>query len=78
MKKSIINYIACTGLLLPAVPLWATDRPNILIIQTDEQSFRTLGCYRQLLPEAQQYPWGKGNQMETPHIDYLAGRGILF
>ncbi|MCD8194042.1 MAG: hypothetical protein LUD74_05760, partial [Tannerellaceae bacterium] len=70
MKESIsiISYAACTGLLLPAVPVWATDRPNILIIQTDEQNFRTLGCYRQLLPEEQQDPWATGNQLETPHI----------
>jgi hypothetical protein len=25
-------------------------KPNVLIIQTDEHNFRTLGCYRKLLP----------------------------
>ena len=24
------------------------DRPNLLVIHTDEQNFRTLGCYRKL------------------------------
>ena len=26
------------------------DRPNLLVIHTDEQNFRTLGCYRKLMP----------------------------
>jgi hypothetical protein len=25
-------------------------KPNVFIIQTDEHNFRTLGCYRKLLP----------------------------
>jgi hypothetical protein len=45
--------LASTALGAPAA-----DRPNLLVIQTDEHSFRTLGCYRALLPEAQAYVWG--------------------
>ena len=40
-------------------------RPNILWICTDSQRWDTLGCY--------------GNtHVKTPHVDGLAGRGVLF
>lgn len=41
------------------------DRPNVLLIMTDNHGAWTLGCY--------------GNQdIRTPHIDRLAREGILF
>lgn len=43
------------------------EKPNILFIFTDDQSYRTVGCY----PEA--WDWVK-----TPNIDRLASRGIRF
>jgi len=55
----------------PAAP------PNVLVILTDEHNFRTLGCYRALLPKEQAYVWGDGVAVETPHIDSLAKRGLL-
>jgi arylsulfatase A-like enzyme len=42
-------------------------RPNILLIYTDDQSYKTVGCY----PEA--WPWVK-----TPNIDRLAKAGVRF
>lgn len=53
-------------------------KPNLIIIQTDEHNFRTLGCYRQHLEPDQAFVWGEGNYVETPNIDYLADHGILF
>jgi len=44
-------------------------RPNILIILTDDQSFRTVGCYR----EEGAYDW-----VRTPNLDRLASRGVRF
>ena len=41
------------------------DRPNLLIIHTDQQSAWTLGCYG-------------GTVVETPNIDRLAADGALF
>lgn len=52
------------------------ERPNLLVIMTDEHNFRTLGCYRRLLPPDQAYMWGKA-VVETPHLDWLAERGAL-
>ncbi|MDQ1297111.1 MAG: hypothetical protein QG611_1090 [Bacteroidota bacterium] len=54
------------------------DSPSILIIHTDEHNFRTLGCYRKLLPENQAFVWGKGINVETPNIDFLAQNGVTF
>ncbi len=52
--------------------------PNLLIIQTDEHNFRTLGCYRKQLSHDQAFVWGDGNNVETPNIDYLAKNGVIF
>ena len=41
------------------------DRPNILLIMTDQHRFDTLGCYG-------------NNEIRTPNIDTLAREGTLF
>jgi len=53
------------------------SKPNLLIIQTDEHSFRTLGCYRKHLTEEQAYIWGKDAIVTTPNIDWLADNGAI-
>ena len=55
----------------------AAQRPNVLLIITDEHNFRTLGCYRELLPRAQAEMWGPGAVVETPHLDSIARDGVL-
>ncbi len=62
--------------LFAAAPA-ANTRPNLLVIQTDEHNFRTLGAYRALLPPDQAFPWGAGVAVETPHLDWLARHGAL-
>ncbi len=52
-------------------------RPNLLVIQTDEHNFRTLGCYRKTLSSDQALVWGPEAVVETPHIDSLAEQGAL-
>mmetsp|Transcript_25627 Transcript_25627/g.38050 ORF Transcript_25627/g.38050 Transcript_25627/m.38050 type:complete len:627 (-) Transcript_25627:594-2474(-) len=54
------------------------NKPNIVVIMTDEHNMKTLGCYRDLLEDKQAYPWGPGVNVETPHIDSLAMEGALF
>lgn len=39
-------------------------KPNILVIMADDLGFSDLGCY--------------GGEIETPHLDRLAGEGMLF
>jgi len=51
--------------------------PNLLVIQTDEHNFRTLGCYRETLSHEQAFVWGDEAVVTTPHIDSLAREGAL-
>jgi arylsulfatase A-like enzyme len=61
-----------------SITLAKADEPrNVLIIQTDEHNFRTLGCYRDTLPQEQAFVWGKDAFVETPAIDSLARRGAI-
>lgn len=46
------------------MPLHAAERPNFLIILTDDQGINDVGCY--------------GSEIPTPHIDQLAKEGLLF
>ncbi|MFO8080290.1 MAG: sulfatase-like hydrolase/transferase [Armatimonadota bacterium] len=49
------------------LPPGGVDRPNILLIYTDDQSHRTVSCYPESLS------W-----VQTPHIDSLAAAGVRF
>ncbi|QDU31536.1 Arylsulfatase [Anatilimnocola aggregata] len=51
----------------PEEPIGKRRPPNILLIYTDDQSYKTVGCY----PES--FSW-----VRTPHIDKLAASGIRF
>ncbi|MFK7768104.1 MAG: sulfatase [Mariniblastus sp.] len=53
-----------------------TDRPNVIVIMTDEHNFRTLGCYRETMEKRQAYMWGP-SVVETPNIDWIAKNGAL-
>lgn len=53
------------------------ERPNLLIIQTDEHNFRTLGCYRDLMSEDQAFVWGKGVKVDTPNLDRIGKEGAI-
>ena len=59
----LLAVVPVTAVL--CVPAAAQDQPNLLIIHTDEHSFRTLGCYG-------------GTIVETPNIDWLAAHGAKF
>ena len=61
-------------LLIAGTSRGETPRPNLLIIQTDEHNFRTLGCYRDTLSPEQALMWGEA-VVETPHIDWIADHG---
>lgn len=55
----------------------AAAKPNLIVIQTDEHNFRTLGCYRELLTKEQAFIWGEGIKVETPNLDWLAKHGAI-
>ena len=60
-------FTAALLLLTLATAMSAAERPNILYIFTDDQTFRTVSCYPGAFPFA-----------NTPHIDALAERGVRF
>ena len=53
-----------------------TSAPNLLIIQTDEHNFKTLGCYRNHLGE-KALVWGPDAIVKTPNIDSIADGGAM-
>lgn len=58
----VIRLAALTSLLATAVV--AADRPNIVLIFSDDQGVNDVGCY--------------GSEIPTPHIDRIAQQGIQF
>jgi arylsulfatase A-like enzyme len=77
------NFLRTTSLTLAALARTGfaarsgKKRPNLLIIQTDEHNFRTLGCYRATLAPVQAFMWGKDAVVGTPHIDWIAKNGAI-
>ena len=86
IPQVLLPIVASLALSLFALPAVAADSPNLLIIQTDEHNFRTLGCYRDTLPplgcyralmtDDQAFVWGKA-VVTTPNIDWLANGGAI-
>jgi len=60
MKKTAIFYIA----LISAIFTHAAEKPNIVLILSDDMGFSDIGCY--------------GSEIETPNLDTLAANGLRF
>ena len=61
---TFIRIAAAMILSLTAASGNADERPNILIVLTDDMGFSDLGCF--------------GGEIETPHLDSLAAGGLRF
>ena len=46
------------------VGLFAANKPNIIIIMTDDMGFSDIGCY--------------GSEINTPNLDKMASQGVRF
>ena len=57
------RFLVFTGLLVWALG-FSAERPNIVLIFTDDQGMNDVGCY--------------GSEIATPNIDSLARDGIKF
>ena len=64
MKSRLLFALLLTVLNAQAAP---SVRPNILLLYTDDHSYRTISCYEGA------EPWAR-----TPNIDRLAARGVRF
>ncbi|MDH3584452.1 MAG: sulfatase-like hydrolase/transferase, partial [Phycisphaerae bacterium] len=76
MHPLVSRHIAVLIIGLIAAAAVAKEPPNLLVIMTDEHNFRTLGCYRALLPPDQAFMWGPA-VVKTPRIDSLASGGAI-
>ena len=59
-----MNRLLIPFLLALHAPLGAAERPNVLVILTDDLGYSDLGCY--------------GSEIETPTLDRLAAKGLRF
>ena len=71
MKDKIFPFLS-----LVVSCAYASEKPNLIVIQTDEHTINTLGCYRRLVGDINDSPWGK-NVVQTPNIDRLAKEGAI-
>ncbi|QDV61672.1 sulfatase family protein [Crateriforma conspicua] len=69
------RLVALVGAVIVLSQSAGAASPNVLVIITDEHNFRTLGCYRDLMPAEQAEMWGPGAIVPTPHLDRLADEG---
>ena len=77
IPSTIRLFLLVAAFALLSIPnLALADKPNLLVIMTDEHNFRTLGCYRETLSPQQAFMWGKA-VVETPNIDSLAKNGAI-
>ncbi|MBB6461992.1 PKD domain-containing protein [Flammeovirga kamogawensis] len=81
--KRIKLFLGLIALLL-SIEVYAQNKPNVLIIHTDEHNFKTISKYRDLNMSsgnisAEEYynPWNASVHMETPNIDRIATEGAI-
>src|SRR5204863_1203421 len=67
MRFTLCLAVTATLAAAPAAAADDAKKPNVLVIFTDDQSYKTVGCY----PES--WPW-----VRTPNIDALAKAGVRF
>jgi arylsulfatase A len=66
MGKTLrLVIVALTALSTPTLRSFAADRPNVIVIMTDDQGTADLGI-------------AGATDIETPHLDSLARRGVRF
>jgi arylsulfatase A-like enzyme len=65
--SALIVTLVLGSAMLQAAEQATAKRPNILLIYSDDQSYKTVGCY----PES--FPW-----VRTPQIDAIAKSGVRF
>ncbi|MEM6916470.1 MAG: sulfatase-like hydrolase/transferase, partial [Verrucomicrobiota bacterium] len=67
VKGIMMRFLALLLLLLyplPALAVEGDQRPNLIIIMSDDMGYSDLGCF--------------GGEIHTPHLDRLAGEGLRF
>jgi arylsulfatase A-like enzyme len=70
--RLLCNLLAAAGLAVASVAS-AANRPNVLVILTDDQRWDALGVVQREQGERALFPW-----FHTPHLDRLASEGVRF
>lgn len=63
-KTAVIGLVCAVWVTVEMVPIQAAEQPNILLIVADDVGYTDFGCF--------------GSEIETPNIDALASRGVVF
>ena len=74
---SINRIITQIFILLYCLIISGQEKPNIILIITDEHNFRTIGAHRNLLTPEEALIWGN-TVVETPNIDRIGNEGAIF
>ena len=69
MYRVLMSIVLC----LIAAPAMAAERPNFLVVITDDQRYDALGVVQREQGEQGRFPW-----FETPNMDRLARQGARF
>ncbi len=65
--------LSLAALLVAVSPCFAADRPNVLVILTDDMRWDAIGVVQKEQGKAALFPWFK-----TPNLDRLASEGVRF
>ena len=60
----MIRLLLFTWLMFATVQVWGDERPNIVLLFSDDMGWSDIGCY--------------GGEINTPHLDSLAEQGLRF
>src|SRR6187455_1985813 len=61
LRNRVLLWLACCGIVFT---LQAAERPNIIVILSDDMGFSDIGCY--------------GGEIRTPNLDRLAKNGVRY
>ncbi|NME71090.1 sulfatase-like hydrolase/transferase [Flammeovirga aprica] len=85
--KLLINTLLLLGLLICIKPFATAQskkgkqKPNLILIITDEHNFRTIGAYKEQLKKKglkeMADPWGEIPGYSTPHINRIGNEGAI-
>lgn len=61
MRVNLLSFLCCLTVTFPAQ---AAEKPNIILIMSDDMGYSDIGCY--------------GGEIQTPNLDALARGGVRF
>ncbi len=72
MRNQLLTLFTGVSALASAV-----DKPNVIVVYTDEHNYKTIEAYLPLLNESQRHPWGENVTLTTPNLNKLGQQGVM-